>query len=313
MAYTISERCGKQASADKSGNATYTRKFRVVFDDYVNDGNYVASLPEIPAPFSPYPTDFLSLVEKISPTQSDDDPSVWDVAIEYSRLMRDQEQVKPNPIDRRIKCVWDTNPYEKPFTYDINGHMVTNSAGEPFVPPEQIEDSRISVTCTGNQYFVPDWIFSFRNVINQNGFTLEGIYIPERCARVARVHVSEWQVENGIYYRTVGITLELREQRTLTNASYGVGSSPSIGSTCTTSASYQIAGWDKAIQDAGYQQISSSKLVKITDGNGMDVSQPQLLNGKGVALTKPISSGDEYYRVYDGFIAKDFGPLNLPS
>jgi hypothetical protein len=307
MAYQIFERIGTRGSAQNTGNAEYTRLFRVVFDDYMNDVTIAGSLPEIPSIFSTYPSDLFAVVSRITPEQNPDDPSVWDIAVDYSRISRDPLQANTDPTARPTKIRWGTHKYERPCIRDINGKFVFNSAADVFVPPEMMDDSRIVVTATSNQAYVPTYMLDITDCINATAFSIEGIPIPKGCAKVQTVEVSELQFENEIYFRTVQVVLEIRNNYVVNKVSIG------IGGTATVTSNVTVDGWQKCIQDAGYRNFFSSKSTRMTDDYGFPLQSPALLDGQGVKLTTPVTTGTEVYRVFDIYQTFDPTILNLPA
>jgi hypothetical protein len=306
MGYTFTERIGQRASFDIKGNAEYTRRFLIQFDDAVNDPNTVLSVPELPRPFDFHPTDIFAQVSTVRPEQLPGNTNIWEAEVVYSRVVRDEEQARTNPLDRARYCEWDTHEYEVASIYDVYGNQIVNSAGDPFSPTAKREDSRVVVTMTYNDIFVPTWILDVRNVINSAAFSIEGYQIDVGCAKIRRVHVSKWQVENRVRFRTVQVVCEIREKQLVSNISYGGN-----GSSATTAASYYAQGFQQIIQDAGYYEISSGNHQKIFE-QGLELSQPALLNGQGAQLTRPVTMGQEYYRGFDVYKPFNFGLIGFP-
>lgn len=303
MAYQFLEK-PVRARLDNKLIVEIYRRFQVIFDDVVNDPIAVLSLPECPKPFDSHPTDRFSSVSLIEPEQSEQSYNVWTITVTYSRNSLDYENAKENPLDRRPKVEWDTVEYQRPFIYDANGKIVTNSAGDPFVPAYQIEDNRVVVSMTVNQLYVPTYILDYRNKINSAPFSIEGIAIPAQCAKTKRIHVGPWQNELGVLYRPVTISLELRESQGPMNVSTGVGLGNSF-------PGLTVPGFQVALQDAGYYEINGATRQKILV-NGLEPSQPALLDGSGAALITPITIGSEFFRVFDGFQTRDFSVFGFP-
>lgn len=304
MAYDFNE-LGVKASIDNKLIVEVTRRFRVVYDTVQNDPMQLLQLPECPKVYDQHPTDRYSVCTKVAPEQHESSFNIWTIEATYSRQTLDYESAKENPLDRRKVVKWDTVEYQRPLIYDVDGKIVCNSAGDPPVPAYQVEDNRVTVSMTYNAEYVPTWIMAYRNAINSAPFSVEGIPIDAKCAKIKKIAVDGWKNELGILYRPVTIAIELREQQGPMNTSTGLG-----GTIQQTSGAY-IPGFTAAIQDAGYYGLTGGNHFKLLE-NGLEPAQPLLLNGNGIKLTTPISVGDEYYRPYDYCRALDFSVLGFP-
>lgn len=323
MAYTIyQDRIGEiKAGFDNTGHRTYTTMWTVNFDSVVADPKVVATLPEVPPFYAIFAPDPFALLTKIDPQQTED-PATWNIVFTWSTVQRDQNQMTDNPLTRPPRVRWTGREFEKPLIYDaINNTMVCNSAGDPFNPPLMIEDSRQVAIITQNVSSPPSYLVDYRNKVNNAPFTLEGVSIDLFCARIKSLELSEWKVEFGYYFRELQIVIEIKDNELVSNFSSGVGDPADSGTpagTATVTSNITVSGWQIAAQDAGYRELkynsttSAWELKKIVDANGIEVSQAQLLNGKGKRLAAGTQPGGEVYRIWNGYYSRDFSILNLP-
>jgi len=144
---------------------------------------------------------------------------------------------------------------------------------------------------------VPTWLLDYNNCpINASGFTVDGVSIEAKKARLTTLDISEPQEENGTAFRTVTLTLEFKKE-----------------------------GWTSKILDQGLRAKgtnSAGKTVMMTimvplmgeDGkpNGEEAvaTSPILLDGNGKVLDDPTPSTAKFmeYELYD---EKDFSALPL--
>ncbi len=299
--------------ADDKAQAELIRTCMVEFDAPVSSVATVANLPEFGAMYGTHPDDGFAQLKKITPRQTED-PSIWIVEFEYARMVNDVRQAQP-PMQRPAEVEWETHQFDKARIVDIWGNIHCNSAGDPLVGERQ-EDSRLVATVSANVTETPRFLLQFRNKINTSPFTLDGIDIDFKCAKIQSIKISGWHREYQQDYRRAIVVIEIREPFNVINGSLGSnnGSKAVIGTAATIISPCQVQGWQHAELDQGFEYILAGKKTPFLDDAGMRCSKEKLLDGNGGKMTYALTAvGSEFYRIYDDYPDVDFSPLNLPS
>ena len=174
---------------------TYTQMFEVRTSDNADDvtvvGGPQAAALGMPRNGQPYPFDSRALMIKIRPTQNDLDPTLWNVACEYStELPRKQagetQSIDPdtgeskesptgqdptarpeNPLDRDPIYKFTHEKHEEPAKFTANGTRILNCADDPFDPPIMVKRSLGVVAITKNYARInTDWLDQFVDSVN---------------------------------------------------------------------------------------------------------------------------------------------------
>ncbi len=213
----------------------------------------------------------------------------WILTAEYS----DKWNIAENPLDDPVLTEWSTESYQVVVTEEINGDAIINSAGDPFDPPAEKDDSRwTSVSRKNVTNAVPPWIFAYQDAVNSDTFTIDGKLIAAGEAKLSAIHLSEPQERNAVEYRVLTLTIHYRgEGDDAGSSGYGSGS-----------GSDEIEPWDLSLLDAGMRERDgSSKLRNISnEGDGLPVTAPVPLDGSGQKLDDPTPQNAEFkqFEVY---------------
>jgi hypothetical protein len=213
----------------------------------------------------------------------------WIVTAEYSTKW----DIAENPLDDPAITEWSTETYQTIVERDIDGNGIINSAGDPFDPPAEKDDSRwTSVTRKNVATNVPDWMFAYQDAVNSDSYTIDSITITAGWAKVSAIHLSEIQERNAIQYRVITVTIHYRAE----NEGIGSGS----GSYGSGSGTDEIEPWHLSLLDAGFREVQLSgsgsasgsgtcdgELVKIKDCDGDEVTSPAMLDGEGTKIDNP--------------------------
>lgn len=214
----------------------------------------------------------LLLCRSVGAKQQKDSPQHWIVTATYSSEPLTQQQREAqqfeNPLDRPAKVRWNTAKYNKPVFIDNDGNNLVNSAGEFFDPPAEVDRSRWTATVTKNVEGIPFYIIEFTDAINDADFTIQGVPVAHRCAKIMSIEISEEQTAqinetDTIEYFVFSYTMEFRPET-----------------------------WVLYLQDQGYRQISTTddtKRIPIKDDGTppKDVTKPWPLDGMGGKLADP--------------------------
>lgn len=236
------------------GSRSYTRG--LLFQTSLETENewHVGSAAEVPPIGSVHPDDPNAYLREII-VENTDPKFGWTVTLNYN----DERQLNEDPTADPAVTDWDGEQFQRPLVIDEDGNLVCNSAGDPFDPPEMIDDSRLISTTIKNMSVVPTWIMQYANAVNSDAFTLDGFPVEIGQAKMQRPRVSRQQWRNGISFREVVFTINYREE-----------------------------GWLSNLLDAGFRELQSGVLVNILNaGDNEEPSAPVPLNGSGVSLANP--------------------------
>jgi hypothetical protein len=279
---------GRQGSSEGLAKTTSSRSWRVVtnnrYDDDVFVIRYGLSSNLLPQLYSPHPSWQALTARKVTASNQADSPHHYIVTVEYSSAPLDKEdkdkEDNPDPTTRPAVIKWNTVLYREAVEKDVDGDAILNSAGDYFDPP--IERDRSNWTCNVRKNLAnpPTWLLDYNNCpINSSSFTVDGVSVQARKARLSMIDIGEKQIENDVNFRTVTITLEFKKE-----------------------------GWQASILDQGLKEVDGGELKPIMI-DGKSLTSPQLLSG-GVHIDAPSPDNAEFldYDIYD---EKDFSVLPL--
>lgn len=227
------------------------------------------SLPAIGSPHPSFPSAFcndLELDQQASGVE-------WIATLTYSS----EREMKEDPIEERPRISWDGEMYTEAIAKDINGDAILNSAGDYFIDPSPIkEKSHLIAKIRSNVQAVPQWVLTYRDVINSSAITIDGLAIPAEKALIHRPQIGEEKLRNDVYYREVAIDVHIHPD-----------------------------GWKMNTLDAGFRKKASSKREQIKDDNGDEPTTPVPLDGAGNFLEDPNPSNAVFLE-FDVRETKDF-------
>jgi hypothetical protein len=280
MTATLKKELAEGRSARNSrGVRTYTRVFWVETTSD-NDGPYtVGSASGLPLIGSVHPDDSGAWCTDLE-VQNTNPWKGWTVTAQYST----ERELSTTPTNDPAIITWSSEQFQRVAAFDKNGNAIVNSAGDPFDPPNMMDDSRRVVSVTKNLSAVPSWILTYQDAVNSDSFTVDGITIGVGLAKMQSVTVGEEQSRNGTAFRTVNFIMHL-----------------------------QKSGWLLEPLDAGFREIdyTSSSLINILNpGDGERPSAPVPLDGAGRALAEPSTTNCVFlsFSVYE---TKAFSSLPL--
>lgn len=240
-------RDGEEESSKTSGAKRYTDVWRVVTDSNLDDAPVV--LAAVPAIGAVHPSDWSAYCRRRSARNESFSKRVWIVTLAYSS----EYEVVENPLDEPARISWSTQQFTRPYEQDRDGKGLVNAAGDPFVdPPVEGDDSRWAVTVTKNVSSVPAAILSYRNAVNSNAFTIDGVSVGVGQAKIQSISIGETQTRDDISYRVFSYTLHLDDD-----------------------------GWAKQILNRGVRQ-------KVTDPFSGDSAIGPCFNTDGSKATAPV-------------------------
>lgn len=284
------------------GETTLRRHFRVKTSSMADDENTIMASGELPAPGQRHPARGAAIADRFTFDQFADSGFLWDVVIEYTTVSGGTlPQAQPfDPTVRLPEISWDGVQFRKPVLRAalLDGpagsprtppdYPLCNSAGVPYNPPLEKDDSRPTATVVRNLLVCPPWILDYQDAVNSDTFTLDGITVQPYYAKMNAVRVSGMRFENGFFFRSVTMVVQLNRQ-----------------------------SWDEGLLDAGHEELLEAESDpvealyaqrrKIVDASGLPVTEDRLLDGKGRAMPEGSLPSYRYYRVYDN--PRPFSPL----
>jgi hypothetical protein len=238
------------------------------------------------------PSQPMLLCRSIGGKQMDNSPQHWTVTAEYSSAPLSQQQKDAqqyeNPLDRPSRIKWSSARYNKACAFDVWDNIILMSSGEPPDPPAEKDESRWIITVAKNVAAVPALILDYQDGVNDAAFLIQGIEIPQYCAKLSDLAISEEQTaqtgeQEWINYYEFGYSMELR-----------------------------LDSWALKLLDQGYYQIWAGGLgrARIKDDSvpPKDVVRPWPLDGNGGRLDNPNPSNVTYLN-FIVYPYVDFGVL----
>lgn len=268
---------------------TETVEYQVYTDTKTQTRYDIMLAGVLPTLYQSHPDNPILTVRDIELSQDIAD-TVWTAYVTYSSEPFDKEDEEEedvdNPTDRAARIRWTTTQFTKPIYRDINGEPIVNSATDYFDPPIEIDASRWSIVVEKNVLAIPTWVLDYRNVINNGAFTVQGLTIPAKTAKMSELSISELQREQTAGGTVDFYTLTFRVE--LATADEG--------------------DWTLRVLDQGLHQFdrADNKTPILIDGE--PAKQPVLLDGNGLAITDPEPT-DAVFLEFDGYVEKDFSVL----
>lgn len=270
-----------ETSEDRDGSldmtkTTYNRSWLIQTDSVYDTALTVLAYPDLPAigEFYSIEDEEGEIVEqsdeailvKLTPHQIDKDPYFWILVGEYST--EDPHQTT-DPLLRPAEAEWKQVKYKKAV---YKGSLIvddtiaaestiTNSAGEPFLPPRELEKHFWRLTYTRNEAsFDPEIMDKFTDTLNEDAWKgFESLTV--KCSAIE----GKRSFESGQYFWHVVYVFEWKKE-----------------------------GWTETFLDKGKNKLVDGVLTLIT-AKGTGVAQERLLDGSGGVL--PVID-DPVYREY---------------
>jgi hypothetical protein len=279
---------GRTGSENDKAVRNYTRVYRVITSSPLVGSLAVRYAPDIPRRFDAYVNidgsfDTEALVKKVTEKQEDEDPNTWLVTVEYSSSTEDPDYGKEEPLDRPSEINWGSTKVHVPAVKDIFDEAIVNSADDPFNPPIEEEQCRVTLQIVKNQIaFDGPNLGTFVNHVSSAPFF--GFDTGEvKCVGIG----AQRQYERGQFFWKVTYDFECR---------------PGEG----------LDAWSAVVLDRGFNQLEPfpKGRTPIRDKvTGAQFSTPTLLDGTGQILDQ---DADPVYLTFVIYPTADFNQLRLP-
>lgn len=267
---TAHEHYEGRKAVNSKGQRKYTRVFKVEGDSKNDTAFDAGSATGLPSIGDAFPDDANAFCKTIAVTIAPGGGyKHWLVTCDYDDTYQ-IEQI--TPVNDELVITWSSELFQSPAWKDKDLKGVVNSAGDPFNPPAMRDDHRTVCRITKNYTNIPTFVLTYPNTVNDQAFTVDGVLVAKRYAKVSNVSVGGVERRNGVAFRSLTIELQIRNTE-----------------------------WDLSILDAGFRQIvNTTERERITNENGTDITEPALLDGAGVKVDDPDTDGAVFldYRVY---------------
>lgn len=280
------------------GKRTYTQVFLVGTDSPL-DGSQIARTaidpkggPVIPQPGTFYVAgnefDLGCFIKSVEAHEVGETGMLWEVSVTADSEMPDPPRDQENPLDRPPEVSWSFAQFQRVAEKDMAGNAILNSAGQPFDPPIQVDDSRPVCDIERNEdTFDPNIVFAYKDAINSDALDIGGLTVLPGQAKMSNIGARR-QFENSQYYWKVNYQIQVKAD-----------------------------GWALSILDQGwYKTGNNGKPTPCLDDQGNEVTSPVLLDGNGGQLTLPPAPagqpGGPFFKTFDVYPELPFAALALP-
>lgn len=255
----LGEIAERRTAKNMQGRRSYSRTFHVSSDSKTDTAFDAGSASGLPLIGSAYPDDANAFCKSIS-VACEHGYTGWLVTCEYD----DKFEIEQNtPENDEVKISFTSELFQEEAWQDKDGNGVFNSAGDPYNPPLMRDDHRVVARIVKNVTSVPDYVLDFPNVVNSVPFTIKGLLVGARRAKISNVAVSEDQRRNGVKFNTVTIDIQIKRR----------------GKT-----------WDREVLDAGFRRLDpsdSTRRIPCLNDDETEVTEPALLDGAGAQIDDP--------------------------
>ena len=202
---------GRKISADqKAQEFQYGRSFNIITDSDLDGPQTVRYAAGIPRAFDPYVEadgkyEPYALCSHVEITQNAEIPRLWHAEAHYStgsgqdgKNQKDPTKENKDPLQRRAGISFDTVKFQRALEKDLTGRCIRNSAGDPFDPPLEVDDSRPTLTIERNEASFNNVVFlAYQDAVNNDVF----FGFNPGCAKVDKIGVKEQFEKNQLFYR----------------------------------------------------------------------------------------------------------------
>lgn len=270
----------KGRDADGSVDDTrYQRVFRIWTDSGADDGAVVGTALALPPwnifPGAVYPTDPRAFCIGAKPN-NDIGNKGWICAATFST----KRELAALPQDDEIQISFDEEDMDVPVLKDRDGKAVLNSAGDYPDPPPMASDSIMVAKIALNVAALPAYVRAYRKSINLDAFTIEGMAVDAKHARVRKIALGNRKYRGSNPFREVSIDLAITDN--------------------------DEDDWEIRFLDAGFRRINTSGsgsgsgsgggtgLIKIVNDDQTEPTAAVLLDGNGQPLSNPTPDNAVY-------------------
>lgn len=302
MSVTACNLINVEVDEDKDGYVTYTSRYEVHTNLRTDGGQTVLAYASVPTRTSTYAipggeadTSAACISRKATTRTPDESLKLWSVTIVHSNnpassSTKDPEDPPENPWDEPPTVDCYVVKQKKAILKDLTGRIIASSAGEPYDPVQERDDTKYMLRSVRNQQTVPDLVTfaTYRDAINTDVFA----GCPAFTVKVETPGIFTRRWHKGVKYYTVTWEFSIDEQTfKLKLLDYGM---------------YKVFGGTPLPGGLG---VTGGELKVMKDLAGQPLSAPRLLDGAGGVL--PIGDDPVELRPFEIYPLKAFGALGL--
>lgn len=302
MAVTACNLDHVEVTEDKDGYVTYTSRYSAHTDSRSDGGKTVLAHASVPARTSTYAisggeadTSAACISRQATTRTPEESLKLWNVTIVHSNnpassSNKDPEDPPENPWDEPPTVDCYVVKQKKAVLKDITGRIIASSAGEPYDPVQERDDTKYMIRSVRNQQTVPNLVFfaTYRDAINSDTFA----GCPAFTVKVETPGIFTRRWHKGTKYYTVTWEFSIDEDTfKLKLLDYGM---------------YKVFGGTPLPGGLG---ITGGELKVMNDLAGNPLSAPRLLDGIGKVL--PMGDDPVELPPFKIYQERAFGALGL--
>jgi hypothetical protein len=234
---------------------------------------------------SAHPEDSAALCSSIDP-EINADRTLCTISVTWETPRFGGGTTNPNPTARAPEVEWDYEGAMEPIFEDTDGVPILNSAGERFDPLPEAERGELTLRYIRNEASINlTQIREYQNSVNSDTFTVAGVAVPARVAKLT-IRPGRKTEENGFTYYPIEYHFKFKADE-----------------------------WRVELLDVGLSEWFESTIegVKIRrpilDEQGLEITSPIRLDGLGGAL--PDADPSEYVGPFKFYAEKDFSVFSF--
>ena len=292
---------GSRDGTNDMGKRSYTRAFKIDTDDILDDAYAAGSVNGLPLIGDAHPSDLRAYCHSVD-IKCTDPWRGWVYTAQYktndgsgsinesgggSNPNAPDPKKDQNPENDTDGVSWSSEQYQVLATTGFLNNAgaripIVNTAGDPFDPAAVKDDSLWVATIVTKKRLGINRVKTWVNRVNEDNFTIDGLAVEERQARIRSVSISGPEFRNQFRFNTTTIVIE-------------INLGPKFVDVATST--------DLSIMNVGFRQLVGGVREAMTDpdedGNDIPIAAPVGLdiNGSRLAVNVPLIERD--YRVYE--------------
>ena len=290
---------GSRDGANDMGKRSYTRAFKIDTDDILDDAYAAGSVNGLPLIGDAYPSDLRAYCHSVD-IKCTDPWRGWVYTAQYrtndssgnesgggSNPNAPDPKKDQNPENDTDGISWSSEQYQVLATTGFLNNAgaripIVNTAGDPFDPAAVKDDSLWVATIVTKKRLGINRVKTWVNRVNEDNFTIDGLIVEERQARIRSVSISGPEFRNQFRFNTTTIVIE-------------INLGPKFTDVATST--------DLTIINVGFRQLVGGEREAMTDpdedGNDIPIAAPVGLDINGLRLAVNVPLIERNYRVYE--------------
>ena len=292
---------GSRDGTNDMGKRSYTRAFKIDTDDILDDAYAAGSVAGLPLIGDAHPSDLRAYCHSVD-IKCTDPWRGWVYTAQYktndgsgsinesgggSNPNAPDPKKDQNPENDTDGISWSSEQYQVLATTGFLNNAgaripIVNTAGDPFDPAAVKDDSLWVATIVTKKRLGINRVKTWVNRVNENNFTIDGLAVEERQARIRSVSISGPEFRNQFRFNTTTIVIE-------------INLGPKFTDVATST--------DLTIMNVGFRQLVAGEREAMTDpdedGNDIPIAAPVGLDINGLRLAVNVPLIERNYRVYE--------------